>query len=124
MVDLNGRALHLDPGLAAVRDWVVDLARDDLAVAMRAHQREAEEQDIPPAVLAAQRQRFRLRLGRLRPGGSGTVAAVQDAAGTVHTTAEGMADAIAAHWRVVFGANPLDRGAIRQWLAAVLPPAS
>jgi len=40
--------------------------------------------------------------------------AVRDEQGQIQTNAQGIAAAVAAHWRQVFGSRPLDEQAVQQ----------
>ena len=61
---------------------------------------------------ANRKEQLATKLKRLCPGASTSLAAVQDAAGTIHTDPPAMAAALAAHWSKIFAGSPIDTAAL------------
>ena len=121
-VDLSAPAPHELPGLHSLRDHAVSLAKDSLAADMREFQR--EQDNIPESVRLCRRKHFAARLARLRPGDTGSIQAVERPTGHIERDPAGIAAALADHWQRVFAGQPLDSGAVMQWLRDTLPPAA
>jgi len=120
LVDLEAAAIHVDPGLDAVRDLAVNLARNSLLDEMRALQDAMAE--LPEQQKMVRKQSIFTKLRRLRPGTTSSLSSVQDANGHIHTEPEGIAAALAAHWARTFQGHPIDQQALRVWLQETLPP--
>ena len=118
-VDVHGPALHMDPGLAWIRDHAKELSRASLLDEMRVLQK--QQPSLPEAQRSARRQHIMGKLRRIRPGASTSLAAVQAEDGQVHTDPESMTAELQKHWAQTFAGEQVDRGVFSDWLHHTLP---
>lgn len=118
-VDVQDRALHLHPGLQAVRDHAMELARTTILDDLREFQQ--QQPDLPDSVRTARRQALNARIARLRPGAATSIKAVQQQDGEITTNPGHMAQALRAHWERTFTRAPIDVDALQAWLRDTVP---
>ena len=81
----------------------------------------AEQASLPDAQRAARRQHIMTKINRLRPGGTGSLAAIQTHDGSILTDREQMAAELRRHWEGTFRDKPIDPVALEGWLRDYVP---
>ena len=116
---LNPRELSVH--IQAVRDHIVELARDDIAQDIQELQHHKDDQ---AGDRMHKKEHILKKLKRLSPGESNTLNCVMDGDGSLHSDPASMARALVSHWEQVFSASSCDSALLQDWMTQLFPKAS
>ena len=100
--------------LLRLRDHASELAKTALLRDLRGTA--AQQSSLDPQELQLRRQRMQVRLRRLMPGTSSSLAAVRTEDGRIVTDPGDIAEALRNHWAEVFRRKELDATTLEEWL--------
>ena len=119
LVDHGNPLLREQGGLARLREWAVELARDRVLDELRKNNESEGGSD--DHLKKQRREQIGIRLRRLRPGGTTTLSALSAPDGSVVTDPEQMAELLKQHWEEVFKAKPVNAALLQAWIGEDLP---
>ena len=105
----------------AVRDLAIDLAREDINHEISQLRNNHSEQG---GDRAQHKEHILRKLKRISPGESAQLRCIIDEHGNFHSDPGGMAKALCAHWKEVFGPTRCDDGLLREWMSQLFPRTS